>query len=159
MPKSKFIIFPILAIISSIIIKLIINLPSDENDKKFVSVSYLVKQNEITNKALEEAFVRQVETHNIAGIVEIFNKSQEHNVIMTSVLLKAFDAVDAIANLILIDNNPLLDLSALQNPTSVFIKGRKLNRDSLDGFEEKARNRKNLIASAVRYLENLMFEK
>ncbi|WP_010556386.1 hypothetical protein [Pseudoalteromonas marina] len=102
MPKSKFIIFPILAIISSIIIKLIINLPSDENDKKFVSVSYLVKQNEITNKALEEAFVRQVETHNIAGIVEIFNKSQEHNVIMTSVLLKAFDAVDAIANLILI---------------------------------------------------------
>lgn len=67
--------------------------------------------------------------------------------------------VGKIANLILIDNNPLLDLSALQNPTSVFIKGRKLNRDSLDGFEEKARNRKNLIASAVRYLENLMFEK
>ena len=67
--------------------------------------------------------------------------------------------VDKIANLILIDNNPLLDLSALQNPSTVFIKGRKLNKDSLDYFEEKASNRKNLIVSAVRYLENLIFEK
>jgi len=63
------------------------------------------------------------------------------------------------ANLILIDNNPLLDLSTLKNPTTVFIKGRKLNKDSLDYFEEKARNRKNLIASTVRYVENLIFEK
>jgi hypothetical protein len=67
--------------------------------------------------------------------------------------------VGKIANLILIDNNPLLDLSALQNPSTVFIKGRKLNRYSLDNFEKQARNRKNLIASALRYLENLMFEK
>ncbi|TGV04892.1 amidohydrolase [Flavivirga rizhaonensis] len=67
--------------------------------------------------------------------------------------------VGKVANLIVTDNNPLLNLSALQNPTTVFIKGRKLNRDSLDNFEEKARNRKNLIASAVRYLENLIFEK
>jgi hypothetical protein len=67
--------------------------------------------------------------------------------------------VGKIANLILIDNNPLLDLSALQNPSTVFIKGRKLNKDSLDYFEEKARNRKNLIASAFRYVENLIFEK
>jgi hypothetical protein len=67
--------------------------------------------------------------------------------------------VGKVANLILIDNNPLSDLSALQNPSTVFIKGRKLNRDSLDNFEKQAKNRKNLIASAVRYLENLMFEK
>ena len=67
--------------------------------------------------------------------------------------------VGKIANLLLVDNNPLLDLSALQNPTTVFIKGRKLNKDSLNNFDEKARNRKNLIASAVRYLENLIFEK
>ena len=67
--------------------------------------------------------------------------------------------VGKIANLMLVDNNPLVDLSALQNPTMVFIKGRKLNRDSLDNFEEKAKNRKNLIASAVRYLENLIIEK
>ena len=67
--------------------------------------------------------------------------------------------VGKIANLLLVDSNPLLDLSALQNPTIVFIKGRKLNKDSLNYFEEKARNRKNLIASAVRYLENLIIEK
>lgn len=63
------------------------------------------------------------------------------------------------ANLILLDNNPLLDLSALQNPTSVFIKGRVLDRKTLDDFENKARNRNNLIASAIRYLENLIVEK
>lgn len=67
--------------------------------------------------------------------------------------------VGKIANLILIDDNPLLDLTALQNPTTVIIKGRKLNKDNLDNFEEKARNRNNLIASAVRYIENLVFEK
>lgn len=67
--------------------------------------------------------------------------------------------VGQVANLILVDNNPLLDLSALQNPSTVFIKGRKLNRETLDSFEEKAKSRKNLIASAVRYLENLIVEK
>ncbi|WP_027076297.1 amidohydrolase family protein [Maribacter antarcticus] len=67
--------------------------------------------------------------------------------------------VGKIANLMLIDDNPLLNLSALQNPTDVFIKGRKLNKETLDSFEEKARNRNNLIASAVRYLENLIIER
>ncbi|MEH6535969.1 MAG: amidohydrolase family protein [Psychroserpens sp.] len=67
--------------------------------------------------------------------------------------------VGKIANLILIDDNPLLDLSALQNPTTVFIKGRKLNRETLDNYEKQAKNRNNLIASAVRYLENLIIEK
>ena len=42
---------------------------------------------------------------------------------------------------------------------TVFIKGKKLNRASLDVFEEKAKNRKNLIASAFRYLENYIKEK
>lgn len=63
------------------------------------------------------------------------------------------------ANLILLNNNPLLDLSALKNPAAVFIKGRKLNRETLDNFEKQAKHRKNLIASAVRYLENLIIEK
>ncbi len=67
--------------------------------------------------------------------------------------------VGKVANLILVDNNPLLDLSALQKPTIVFIKGRKLNRETLDDFEKQAKNRKNLIASAIRYLENLIIEK
>ncbi|OIQ23126.1 amidohydrolase family protein [Lacinutrix sp. MedPE-SW] len=67
--------------------------------------------------------------------------------------------VGKIANLLLTDSNPLLELSTLKNPSTIFIKGRKLNKDSLENFEEKARNRKNLIASAVRYLEHLIFEK
>ena len=67
--------------------------------------------------------------------------------------------VMGVANMILVDKNPLSDLSVLQNPLTVFIKGRKINRKTLDSFEEKAMSRKNLIASAVRYLENLIVEK
>ncbi|WKK67140.1 amidohydrolase family protein [Lutimonas zeaxanthinifaciens] len=63
------------------------------------------------------------------------------------------------ANLLLLDRNPLEDLTALKNPSTVFIKGRKLNRETLDSFEEKAANRKNILVSAVRYAENLMIEK
>jgi len=63
-----------------------------------------------------------------------------------------------VANLLLVENNPFLELSTLQKPSAVFIKGRKLNRETLDSYEEKARNRKNLIASAFRYLENYIIE-
>lgn len=64
-----------------------------------------------------------------------------------------------IANLLLVDENPLVELSSLKNPTYVFVKGRKLNRETLDSFNEKAKNRKNIIATALRYLENLIIEK
>ena len=64
-----------------------------------------------------------------------------------------------IANFLLVDENPLFELSSLENPTYVFVKGRKLNRETLDSYNEKAKNRKNLIASALRYLENLIIEK
>lgn len=64
-----------------------------------------------------------------------------------------------IANLLLLEKNPLLTLSTLETPTYVFIKGRKLDREILDSFNEKARNRKNIMASALRYLENFVFEK
>ena len=64
-----------------------------------------------------------------------------------------------IANLMLLDHNPLLDLFALQKPKIVFIKGRKLNRKTLDSFEKQAKNRNNTIASALRYIENLIIEK
>ena len=63
------------------------------------------------------------------------------------------------ANLLLLDQNPLTTLSTLENPKFVFIKGRQLDRGTLDFFDEKAKNRKNLIASAIRYLENFVFEK
>ena len=64
-----------------------------------------------------------------------------------------------IANLLLVDENPLVELSSLENPTFVFVKGRKLNRETLDSFNKKASNRRNLMASALRYLENLIVEK
>ncbi|MAU16159.1 MAG: amidohydrolase [Muricauda sp.] len=64
-----------------------------------------------------------------------------------------------VANLILSDNNPLTDLSTLQRPSAVFVKGRKLDRKTLDSFEEKAKDRKNLLASGIRYAENLIVEK
>jgi hypothetical protein len=83
------------------------------------------------------------------------NASETHSIMNNMGTIE----VGKIANLLLVDSNPLLDLSSLQNPSTVFIKGRKLNRETLDSFEEKARNRKNLIASAVRYVENLIIEK
>ena len=64
-----------------------------------------------------------------------------------------------IANLLLVDENPLIKLSSLEKPTCVFIQGRKLNRETLDSYNERAKNRKNLMASAIRYLENLIIEK
>ncbi|MBO3116417.1 amidohydrolase family protein [Winogradskyella sp. DF17] len=64
-----------------------------------------------------------------------------------------------VANLLLVDQNPLVTLSSLKKPNYIFIKGRKLNRETLDSFNEKAKNRKNMIATALRYLENLIIEK
>jgi hypothetical protein len=64
-----------------------------------------------------------------------------------------------IANLVVVDENPLVKLSTLEKPAFVFINGRKLNRETLDSFNEKAKNRKNLMATGIRYLENLIVEK
>lgn len=64
-----------------------------------------------------------------------------------------------IANLILLKNNPLDNLQALENPEMVFIKGRKLDREVLTKFEEKAKNRNNLIVTIFRYLENMIVGK
>ncbi len=63
------------------------------------------------------------------------------------------------ANLLLVEKNPLLSLSTLKNPTVVFVNGRKLNKEVLDTFNEKAKARKNLMATALRYVENLIVEK
>lgn len=63
------------------------------------------------------------------------------------------------ANLVLLENNPLSELSALKNPSHVFINGRKLDRAQLNMFNEKAMNRKNFLASVLRYVENLLIER
>jgi hypothetical protein len=83
------------------------------------------------------------------------NASQTHS------MMNQFGTIEEgkIANLLLLDHNPLVTLSSLKKPNYVFIKGRKLNRETLDSFNEKAKNRKNIIATALRYLENLIIEK
>lgn len=88
-------------------------------------------------------------------------KTATVNASQTHVLMNNMGSIEVgkVANLILLDNNPLQDISALENPSTVFVKGRKISRETLDYFEEKARGRKNLIVSAVRYLENLIIEK
>ncbi|WP_282122528.1 amidohydrolase family protein [Algibacter mikhailovii] len=63
-----------------------------------------------------------------------------------------------IANLLVVEKNPLLNLATLKKPIYVFINGRKLYRKTLDGFNEKAIQRQNLMATAIRYLEHLIIE-
>ena len=63
------------------------------------------------------------------------------------------------ANLLLLADNPLENLQALQTPEMVMVKGKVLNRSQLQSFEEKARGRKNRIASAIRYAEYLLIER
>lgn len=62
------------------------------------------------------------------------------------------------ANFILTEDNPLSDLSTLQKPSFVFIRGRKLDREQLNTFDQKANNRSNLIATGLRYVENMFVE-
>ena len=63
------------------------------------------------------------------------------------------------ANLLLLDHNPLKELSTLEEPNSVFIKGKLLDKNILQTFKEKAFDRNNLIVSAIRYLEYLLSER
>lgn len=63
------------------------------------------------------------------------------------------------ANFILTSKNPLEDLSVLNNPEWVMVKGRKINKKILNQFIENARDRNNLVVTAFRYAEYLMVEK
>ncbi|MCS5490202.1 amidohydrolase family protein [Algoriphagus limi] len=64
-----------------------------------------------------------------------------------------------LANFILTDSNPLEDLSVLQKPKIVAVNGRKINRETLEGFEDRAKNRKNFLASGLRYAEYILVER
>ncbi len=64
-----------------------------------------------------------------------------------------------IANFLLLDENPLDELVTLKNPKMVFVNGRKINREQLSLFKEKAKNRNNLMATALRYAEYLIVER
>ncbi|WP_423818375.1 amidohydrolase family protein [Salinimicrobium sp. TIG7-5_MAKvit] len=60
------------------------------------------------------------------------------------------------ANLILLDDNPFVNLNSLQNIRMLFIKGKKIEKRTLDNFEDKAKNRNNKIVSGLRYAEFLL---
>jgi adenine deaminase len=104
----------------------------------------------------ELAFYKEAGLSNYAVL-----KTATVNAAQTHSIMNQLGTIEAgkVANLLLVDNNPLMELSTLENPSSIFIKGRHINRKTLLSFKEKARNRKNLIASALRYLENLLIEK
>lgn len=63
------------------------------------------------------------------------------------------------ANLVLLDENPLDELKTLQNPKMVFVNGRRINHEQLSLFKEKAKNRSNIMATALRYAEYLLLER
>jgi len=89
-------------------------------------------------------------------------KTATVNAAKTHSIMNNMGTIEAgkVANLILTDNNPLSsDFSALEHPSTVFVNGRKLDRKTLDSFEEKAKDRKNLLVSGIRYAENLIIEK
>lgn len=104
----------------------------------------------------ELAFYKEAGLSNYEAIkTATANASQTHSIMNNLGTIEE----GKVANLLLVDDNPLMELDALQDPSTVFVKGRRLDRTLLDSFEEKAMTRKNLLATALRYAENLIVEK
>ncbi|MEP2668670.1 MAG: amidohydrolase family protein [Cyclobacteriaceae bacterium] len=104
----------------------------------------------------ELAFYKEAGLSNYEAIkTATVNASQTHTIMNNLGTIEE----GKVANLLLVDGNPLTELDALQHPSTVFVKGRRLDRTLLDSFEEKAMTRKNLLATALRYAENLIVEK
>ena len=82
------------------------------------------------------------------------NASQTHDFLNNVGTLE----VGKIANLIMVENNPLIDLDELSKPKSVIIKGRYLSNEVLNSFKNKAMKRENLLMTGLKYLEYLIFE-
>jgi hypothetical protein len=83
------------------------------------------------------------------------NASKVHKIMKSQGTIE----INKTANLLLLDKNPLEDLSTLKQPNMVFINGVQLKRQVLDTFEQKSIDRSNLIVSGLRYLEYLLFER
>ena len=64
-----------------------------------------------------------------------------------------------VANMLLLDANPLDDLTHLKNPAAVFSRGLKIEREQLKMFTAKAYDRNNLISTIINYAEFLWIEK
>lgn len=104
----------------------------------------------------ELAFYKQAGMSNYDAL-----KTATINPAKTHDFLKDLGSIEVgkMANFLLLDDNPLEQLETLQNPHMVFIKGQKIDREQLNLFKEKAKNRKNLAATALRYAEYLLTER
>lgn len=63
------------------------------------------------------------------------------------------------ANLILSHANPLEDLSTLSEPVWVMVEGRLINQGEIKELKEKARDRKNFLATLIRVFNYILFQK
>ncbi len=63
------------------------------------------------------------------------------------------------ANFALTNENPLKHLETLNDPQWVMVKGHLLDRNTLEGFKNKAYDRSNMAVSAIYWIENLMTER
>ncbi|GAA4892016.1 amidohydrolase family protein [Flaviramulus aquimarinus] len=67
--------------------------------------------------------------------------------------------IGKLANLIVTPNNPLKNLNVLSKPDWVMVKGRKINKTTLNEFVDNAKDRSNLLVTAFRYAEYMLVEK
>jgi imidazolonepropionase-like amidohydrolase len=65
--------------------------------------------------------------------------------------------IGKIANLLLLNDNPLINLETLKKPKIVFVQGRKLETSDLEIFKAKAKQRNNTIISTIRLLSGMLF--
>ena len=63
------------------------------------------------------------------------------------------------ANLILTFGNPLVDLSVLQNPQLVMIKGRVVDKSLMKEFKEKAYKRNNYVVTMIKMAKYILWGK
>ena len=63
------------------------------------------------------------------------------------------------ANFIVTKKNPLENLNELKKPEWVMVNGRKIDKKTLNIYSQNAKNRNNLLVTALRYLEYLIVER
>lgn len=67
--------------------------------------------------------------------------------------------IGKLANFVLSSENPLNNLNTLSSPRWVMVQGRKISRSLINELDNQAKDRKNKMASAIRWVENLWIEK
>jgi len=88
-------------------------------------------------------------------------KTATANIARSHSVMKDLGTVESgkVANLILLKQNPLDNLQALKDIEWVMLKGKKLDAEHLENLKAKAKDRKNFLATALRYIEYMIIEK